>query len=214
MIYYMNSNTFFDVFLEKEDDHDILQAQYVCVSSHIRKRDTDVTNVVCLSSMLYPGPTVFNKGSFEEMKSEYFAQLEEEAIPFLAHLIYGSIKDNYNIILMCNKKEWKLKYLKWLSEFIFYYFDYPIYDYKRFINGCGIIEYDREKILKKTKKIIKETKNENTKKLEQSKLVRRKLMNQYKSMSKKELKKILIKKELYTEGMSKFEMIDMLEAFL
>ena len=43
---------------------------------------------------------------------------------------------------------------------------------------------------------------------------RKSILKEYKKMSKKELKKILKKRNLYTDGMDKSEMIDTLEVFM
>ena len=101
MIYYMHSETFFDEFLNNESDRDILKAQYVCVSTHIRRRDTNMDNIICLNNVLYPGSSVLNRGTFEDMRDAYHEQLSEEALPLLAELIRGSIEENLNIIFIC-----------------------------------------------------------------------------------------------------------------
>lgn len=214
MIYYMHSETFFDMFLNNESDRDILKAQYVCVSTHIRRRDTNMENVICLNSVLYPGASVLNRGTLEDMRDEYHEQLSTEAMPLLAELIRGSIEDNINIIFLCTKKEWKLKYLKWLAEFIIIEFDYPIYNYKKYINGCPLFEYNKQKVLDHVKTITENARRKLFNQQRKSKQGRRKILHEYKSMSKKELKKICIEEELYYEGMDKQEMLDMLEAFL
>lgn len=214
MIYYMHSETFFDEFLNNESDRDIIKAQYVCVSTHIRRRDTNMENIICLNKVLYPGSSVLDKGTSEDMREAYHEQLSEEAMPLLAELIRGSIEENLNIIFLCTKKEWKLKYLKWLVEFIIIEFDYPVYNYHKYINGCPLIEYNKEKVLKTVLSITENAKKKLFDTQRKSKQGRRQILHDYKSMSKKELKKICIKEELYYEGMSKQEMLDMLEAFL
>ena len=148
MIYYMHSKTFFNEFLNNESDRDILKAQYVCVSTHIRRRDTNMENVICMNNILYPGSSVLNKGTFDDMRDAYHEQLSEDALPLIAELIRGSIEDKLNIIFLCTKKEWKLKYLKWLAEFIIIEFDYPVYNYRKYIQGCPLLDYDKDKVLK------------------------------------------------------------------
>ena len=214
MIYYMHSKTFFEEYLNNESDRDILKAQYVCVSSRIRRRDTNIENVICLNNTLYPGSTVLNKGTFEDMRDMYHEQLTENALPFLAELIRGSIEDEMNIIFICTKKEWKLKYLKWLAEFIIMEFEYPIYNYHKYINGCPLFEYNKEKVLKRVKAISEKARANLHAQERKTKQGRKRILHEYKSMSKKELKDICIKEELYYDGMSKQEMLDMLEAFL
>ena len=214
MIYYMHTETFFDTFLNNESDRDILKAQYVCVSTHIRRRDTNIENVICLTSVIYPSSNVFNKGTFEDMKDTYFEQLDNDAKPFLAELIRGSIEDKLNIILICTKKEWKLKYLKWLAEYIMAEFEYPVYHYQKYVDGYPLYEYDKEKVLKKTEKIITKAKQKMREINRTTKSGRKRILNEYKEMSKKELKALCIQEDLYYDGMSRHEMLDMLEAFL
>ena len=196
MIYYMNSETFFNEFLNNESDRDILKAQYVCISTHIRRRDTNIDNVICLNNILYPGASVLNRGTLEDMRDEYHEQLSTEAIPLIAELIRGSIEDNHNIIFLCTKKEWKLKYIKWLAEFIIIEFDYPVYNYKKYINGCPLIEYNKEKILKRVKSISEDARKKLHAQQRKTKQGRRKILHDYKSMSKKELKKICMEENL------------------
>jgi hypothetical protein len=210
----MHSETFFEEFLNNESDRDILKAQYICISTHIRRRDTNVENVICMNNVLYPGSSVLNRGTFEDMRDGYHEQLHDDALSLIAELIRGSIEDNLNIILLCTKKEWKLKYLKWLAEFIIMEFDYPVYNYRKYINGCPLLNYDKDKVLKKVKTITDEAKKKLFNEQRKSKQGRRRILHEYKDMSKKELKKICIDEELYYEGMSKQEMLDMLEAFL
>ena len=214
MIYYMHSETFFDEFLNNESDRDILKAQYVCVSTHIRRRDTNIENVICLNNVLYPGTSVLNRGTFEDMKDAYYEQLTEDALPLIAELIRGSIEDKMNIIFLCTKKEWKLKYLKWLAEFIIIEFDYPIYNYRKYIAGCPLLDYDKDKVLKQVKTITENARKKLFEQQRKSKRGQKQILHEYKSMSKKELKKICIEEELYYDGMSKQEMLDILEAFL
>lgn len=214
MIYYMHSETFFEKFLNNESDRDILKAQYVCISTHIRRRDTDIDNVICLNKTLYPGSRVLDKGTFEDMRDAYHEQLTEEALPLLAELIRGSIKENLNIIFLCSKREYKLKYLKWLSEFIIMEFEYPVYNYSKYIDGCPLFEYDKEKVLKRVESITEKARKKLFEQQRKTKQGRKRIIHEYKSMNKKELKKLCIKEELYYDGMSKQEMLDMLEVFL
>lgn len=214
MIYYMHSETFFEEFLNNESDRDILNAQYICVSTHIRKRDANIENIICLSNKLYPGSRVLDKGGYEDMRDVYYEQLNDEALSLIAELIRGSIEENLNIIFLCNKNEWKLKYLKWLAEFIIMEFEYPVYNYRKYIKGCPLLEYDKDKVLKKAKSISDEAKKKLYDTQRKDKRGQKMILAEYKSMSKKELKKICIDEELYYEGMSKQEMLDMLEAFL
>ena len=94
-------------------------------------------------------------------------------------------------------------------------FDYPIYDYKKYsYNKIGIIEIDKDEIIQKCKKILKQIKKERNEELESTKMGRMKLANEFKSLSKKEMKKELMKRDLYIDNMSKKEMVEMFELFI
>ena len=46
MMFHMTSKVFQDIFLTNEKDQDILDAQYVLVSSRIRRRNANVENII------------------------------------------------------------------------------------------------------------------------------------------------------------------------
>ena len=214
MMFWMNSKTFQDDFLSNERDKDILNAQYVLVSTRIRKGDGKYKNIIAASTTLYPNNSALMKLTEADIRSEYFEQLDENR-GLLATLILGSIEKKYNIIFLCTKNESKLKYLKYLSEYVFMEFDYPIYDYKKYsYNKIGIIEIDKNKIIQKCNKILKQLKKERSKELESTKSGRMKLAQEFKSLSKKEMKKELMKRDLYIDDMSKKEMVEMFELFI
>ena len=214
MMFWMNSKTFQDDFLSNERDKDILNAQYVLVSTRIRKGDGKYKNIIAASTTLYPNNSALMKLTEDDIRSEYFEQLDENR-GLLATLILGSIEKKYNIIFLCTKNESKLKYLKYLSEYVFMEFDYLIYDYKKYsYNKIGIIEIDKNKIIQKCNKILKQLKKERSKELESTKSGRMKLAQEFKSLSKKEMKKELMKRDLYIDDMSKKEMVEMFELFI
>jgi hypothetical protein len=94
-------------------------------------------------------------------------------------------------------------------------FGYPVYNYDKYRTGkCGLIKYDKKKVLKKVNKVLKNAKKKSEFNMKQSAQGRQELVRGYKNMSKKELKKILKKKDLYEPGMDKTEMIDTLELFM
>ena len=214
MMFWMNSKTFQDDFLSNERDKDILNAQYVLVSTRIRKGDGKYKNIIAASTTLYPNNSALMKLTEDDIRTEYFDQLDENR-GLLATLILGSIEKKYNIIFLCTKNESKLKYLKYFSEYVFMEFDYPIYDYKKYsYNKIGIIEIDKDEIIQKCKKILKQIKKERNEELESTKMGRMKLANEFKSLSKKEMKKELMKRDLYIDNMSKKEMVEMFEFFI
>ena len=123
-------------------------------------------------------------------------------------MIKKSIKKGKNFILICSDKEWKIPYLKWVSEFVYDYFEYPIYSYKNFVSIEKLPDIDDDSILKRINKILEKTKRQNL-----DKMPSREKTRLYKEMKTSSLKKILKEKGLYNKNMSRSEMLDMLDAF-
>lgn len=215
-MFWMTSKVFQDEFLTNEDDDVILDSQYVIVSTRIRaRRDKKVTNVVLGKAMLFPDARVCGATTKEEMKERYYEMCEQPTtVAFLATLVHGAIKEGYNIIFMCTHNERKLHYLECLANFIYIKFGYPVYEYHKLENST-IIQYNKKQVLKKCNKYIKRSKKKQTESLlAAGEKGIKKVMEDYKKMSKKKLKKILEKQSLYSEGMDKEEMLDTIEVFL
>lgn len=216
MLYFMNSKVFRDVFIPLEKRKDILDAQYVLISTKIKVRSRDkCKNVIIAKTNLYPNIKCLNNiDDVDDYKEAYFEQMEENK-GLLASLIVGSIKKGYNIIFMCTPNESKLGFFEMLREYIFYTFDYMLYDYKMCADGTHkTYEYNEKKVLKRCKKILNEVSEENYKEKRKTSRGREELMSGYRKMNKKQLKKKLKEIELYRKGMSKSEMLDMIDAFL
>lgn len=215
MMFYTDSKTFQNEFLTSESDNDILKTQYVIISQRIRKHDGSSKNIAIMNAMLYPPMT---KLTDEDNKEEYFRELDNYK-PTLATLILGSIEEKFNIMFICTKKESKLKYLKWLSEYIFHEFGYSVYKYQA--NVYKVIdemveEYKDEdkKVAKRCKKILKEKEKEEYNRNLMSAQGRERIMSEYKKMKKKELIKIAKKKGFYSKGMDKDDILSFLELCL
>ena len=199
MMVYMDSKTFYKYYLEIESDKDILDAQYVLVSSRIMKRKSE--NVMSAKSILFPSSSVYLGTKKKEMKEAYLKQVEDNEV-FIASIIMSTIKEGYNVIFLCSKKEMKFPYLKYLSEYVLLNFGYPIYDYLSYISGCEIIDYDINEVLRICKEIKKEAKNKQKERmLEDPELIKKEIRR----MGKKELDKYLKKHNMYEEGLSKAE---------
>ena len=213
MLVWMTSKDFQNIFLKNEKDKDILNAQYVISSLRIRKRK-EHDNIISAQSILFPGANVCSALTDEDMRERYLNQLVS-AKPFLAALIKGSIEEKYNIVFLCTKNEGKMKYLKYLSEFVYLEFGYPIYEYKKFANGSAVIlDYNEKKVLKICNTILKKAKDNQFKKDITTKEGRKRIAKDFKKMSKSELKKNLKSRNLYTKGMSKSDMIDTMRVFM
>jgi len=156
MLYYMNSKTFNKVFLNHESDKDILNCQYVLISYRIRSGNNR-SNVVTYNS-LYPQSNIMladNEIIFRELYYDQLRSLKS----IISVLIKGSIDKKYNIIFMCSKNEDKVGYLKILADFIYEEFGYPVYNYSDYIEcRCELIDYDKDKVLRKCKKYLKKDK--------------------------------------------------------
>lgn len=213
MMYFMDSKTFRDVYLMHESDKDILKAQYVLISTHIGTSDS-LDNVVNATSFLFPSPHVYASLDDEDFEDRYYEQLEDN-ITFIAQLVQASIKDKFNIIFLSSKSESKSNLLKYLRNFIFLKFEYPCYDYKRYVEGgIKLLKYNKNKILKKCEKIITEASDKRHENNWLSPKGREANMKEYKSLSKKELRKILELRDIYVdENASKHQMLDLINTF-
>lgn len=219
-MYILNSRTFFETFLKEKPDK-ILKAQYVIVSSRIRK-SKKYDNIISGSNILYPDQNILShtyKSSKmsdlcdddDEFKNSYINQLKESRA-FLATLIKGSIEEQYKIIFICSRNEWKnFKYLQILAEFIWDEFGYPVYDYKKIKNRSQtIIAFNTEEVIRHCNKVLKKASDKKIKEMSSTVDGRIKMVKQ---MSKDEMKEKLKAMHLYTGNMSKSEMIEMLELF-
>lgn len=211
---YMNSKTFQDMFIVEEKKKRILEAQYVLVSTRIRKHSHEYQNILVAVQTLYPNSDTMNKLYYNEQKRTYFKQLDDN-IELLSIIVKTSIKENFDIVFICSKNEWKLKYMKWLAEYIMEKFGCPVYNYKKLKEGNEkLVEFNEKKVLKKAEKAISENFEDKIEKLSKTKNGRKKIMEKYKSLDKKQLKKIAKKEGLYKDGMSKRDILDVLEVCL
>ena len=98
------------------------------------------------------------------------------------------------------------------TEFIEDEFDYPVYNYKKYKKGKEKYrDIDYDDVIKKCNKVLKKAKKDEIDKKLSTERGREEYFN---SLSKSELKKELKKMDLYQKGMSKSEMIDMLDVFM
>lgn len=217
MIFWMDSKVFQNYFLTNERDDDILNAQYVVVSTRIvTRRKKGLENIVNAKAMLYPDARVCSATNSEDMMERYFKQCDGNKA-FLSVVIKGVIEKGYNVIFLCTKNEAKLKYLDYLASYIYLTFGYPVYEYKLFCTGASeIMDFNPEKVIKKCDKFMKNAKKEQHRTLMRSgsDKASKIIMGDYKKKKKKELIKILKKKNLYTEGMDKEDMLEAIELFL
>lgn len=214
MMFWMTSKTFRDIFLINETDQDILDAQYVLVSTRIHKRGK-AENIISAKQILCPDAKVCMSIHDDDFRERYFEQLMGERT-FLATLIKASIEEKYNIILLYTPIDHKMKYLRYLEEFVHLEFHgYPVYDYKAYANGyCDIRKYNKKKVLKKCNKFILDAKKKQRKMDLKTEDGRRAIMREYKEWKTKDLKKNLKKRGLYEENMTRSDMLETMELFL
>lgn len=214
-MYFMDSKTFLNTYI-KEDPDLILAANYVLVSSKIRKSGRYENQVINANSILYPTAELIMDYSDYKHDEEYifgYRMQLDDAEAFLATLIKASIEEGYTIIFLCTPKEKKYNYFKILKEYIDDFFEgFPFYDYKKLKNGkISEKSYDPERVLEKCNQIIKHAKKSQKDKALSSDKGREKYI---KKMSKDEMKKELKKRGLYHKSLDKSEMRDILETFI
>lgn len=214
MLWYLNSKTFFDVFLKNEKYQTIKNTFYVIVSDRIR-REQDVKNIVIHKTFL-PSAHCYSMGTAHEMRTVYLNEIDknEQAYVFLASLIKECIVNGTHIVFITTKVESKIHFFNWLEEYIYSEFEYPFCDYKKYIETGYLLDFDPNKVLKKVKKITQKAERELESRFDiNTKIGRRRLQKHYKDMTKKQLIKKVKSMDLYYDGMTKDEMLDMIEAF-
>lgn len=157
MLYYMSSKVFNKLFLNHESDKDILNCQYVLVSYRIRAGGGR-NNVVAYNGFYPVSEVLMMDKDSDRCKKAYYEQLDGLK-NIIAILIKGSIEKKFNIIFMCSAKEYKMGYMQLIAEYIYDKFGYPVYNYSDYVNcKCELIDFDKDKILKKCNKLIKKDK--------------------------------------------------------
>lgn len=213
-IYYMNSKTFFKIFLH-EDPEKILNCQYVIISECIKRGDQYKKQVIVATKFLFPTDDALASfgmsESHYEFKERYRYQLETYGKTTLSVMVKSVLEENYTIILLCTKKDSRFKFMELIAEWVEENLGYPIYDYKAYKEGKQKMkEYNPSLVLKACNRMIKEASKERWKKKSKTAQGRRDLLNR---MSKKEKKKMLKKMNLYSSSMTKKEIDEMLETF-
>ena len=214
MMYFMDGKTFLKKYID-EDPSKVLRTQFVIVSSTIRKGPKYGSQVINANTMLFPRDELImdydDYAHNENYKEEYMEVLTEHK-PFFATLINYVLDSNYTIVFLCSHLERKYYYLNLIQEFLDKEFHFHMYNYKKYKNGkekpvamdVAEVHYICDKILKKAKKDAKK------KALSSNETNKRHYID---SLSKSELKKELKRRLLYSDGMSRKEMKEMLETF-
>lgn len=214
-MYFMDGETFLKQYI-KEDPQTVLKTQFVIVSSTIRKCGRyDKKNVINANNTLMPeDQLIIDYDDYKHDKNyrdAYYEMLDEHKA-FISTLIKYAILENYTIVFLCGKREKKYNYLKLLQKYVDDNFEYHIYNYKKYKEGKeSVREFNPSRVLRICDKEIKRTTKIRKENMLKNKESREKLFS---SMSKKELKKELKKRDLYVSNLTKSEMIDMLDTFM
>jgi hypothetical protein len=211
----MDSKTFESIFLNYENDEDILDAQYVLVSTRIRTNGKH-SNVVNYSKQLYPDTMTFASPDSDSLRYEYYKQLKG-VIDILAELVKYTIDENANVIFMCSHNEHKTKYIEYLAEFILLNFDYPVYDYAEYITGkYKLYKYDKNKCLALANKHLRKRQKRHFKSCLHSLTGIQTLRDEFndKDTKKKDFKRFLKTFNLDDDKYTKKEMRDIIMEFL
>lgn len=210
MIYYMDTKTFASTYLDNEDDQDILDAQYILVSTRIRT--SNETETAINGYLLFPHMEILDAWYNKiDIWAELYTEQLDSNIVFIATIIRGVIEKGYNVIFLNSHREKKnLDYLTFIANYIYDTFGYPVYNYKDYYKGkYKLIKYDKAKVYEKCVKIMEDGEEKGYLKGLHDPLNRdytmKKLMKRPKYM-----KKLLKKNGLYTKGLSKEEMIDLM----
>ena len=214
MLYRMNTKTFMKIFAH-ENPKLIEKTQFIVASKRIRKT-TEEPNVIFMPN-LYPSDMLLadyrneiDAGHFEK---EYRKELSKHKL-LLAILVKGIVEENYTSVILCTYKEWKVGYMKVLSEYILDLFGYPVIDYKKFKTKKKlpkeVKDIDERSIIDRCDEIIKKEENRKRKELMKTRSGRAKLVE---SMTKEDMIKQLKKMNLYSPGIDKYTMKEILMEF-
>ena len=213
-IYIMNGKTFKKTFL-KENPKKILDAQYVLVSSRIRRNgSSERRNIINMSKQLMPSDCIladWRMDSDEYYFQDQYSKQVKGNLALLAIIVKGVIEEKYTVVFLCSKNEWKLKYLQFIANAIENYFGYPVYNYKKLKEGkIKSKSYNKDFVISQCDKYIAKERKKRRKKLMSTKRGRKTLVN---DMSKDEMIRELKRLGLYTSDMTKKEMKDLLDYF-
>lgn len=203
MIYFMDTYTLVKEYTKDHTSKEVLDTLFVPVSSRIRIPEKE-PNVI--GTDLYAEKLIFAlTGSKEDKEVVSRGVFEDPSKTALVmNIITRALVEKRRVVLLCSPNEMKTHYIEVLAKVIEEKFDYPVINYKKNKNKDYI--YDPVKVAKK----IKQVENYVITNLLEEERYRKKSLD---LMSKEEMKKKLKELKLYSKGMSKSEMKDMLQVF-
>lgn len=213
-IYVMHGGTFQKTFL-KENPKKILDTQFVVVSSRIRRNSTsDRRNIISMSKQLMPSDMLladWRVGNEKYYFQEKYSKQIKDNLALLAIIVKGVIEEKYTVVFLCSEREWNLKYLQYIANAIENYFGYPVYNYKKLKEGkIKQKGYNKDFVLSQCNKYIEKERKKERKKLLKTEAGRQELVD---NMSKDEMIQELKRLGIYSKGMHKKEMRDLLQYF-
>ncbi len=208
----MNTKTFVKIYAEVEEPKKILKAQYVIISSRIRKTGID-PNVISMSK-LFPNPVMMSDYRMDldpgYFTTQYERQLDSQK-HLLALLVSSALDLGEPIIFLCTPKEWKLGYMKIIASYIEREFQYNMIDYKKYKKHPWKMEPpDINHVVDLCTKAIREKQEETW---EEKMRTPEGRMDLVKGMSKSEMANELKRLHLYYKDLRKSEMRELLELF-
>lgn len=212
-IYIMNGDTFRNIYAKTEDPDKILKTAHVIISGRIRTIGNFEEIVMKKSSLIPSNQLLADIGSNDPVyfEREYRKELKEH-YGFLANMVKASMKEKETIILLCSKSEWEIGYLQIISKVIEERFHYPVYNYKKVKTGKeSSRSYNPEEVMKKVKKALKKDRITQLESKMNSVKGRSQIL---KELTEKEMRKILDSRNLYTDGMSKREMKELIRIYV
>lgn len=213
MIYTMNTKTFDKIFA-RESVEKIERSSFLVISKRIRK--SEEMDAVIFAKKLFPSDYLladYRAGKDPlYFKEKYWEQLDDSKLT-LAIAVKNTIEEKVPLICICTKREWSLGFMKLFAEYIEDRFEYPVIDYKKYkLKKIQISEipYSPENTRKICNQVIKEEQKRKQKEKESTMEGRYELVT---GMSKDEMRLMLKRINLYTPGLTKSEMRELLEDF-
>lgn len=214
----MSSKTLDRIYMANEKKSIVLNSSYVIISTKIRiKNSKAYPNIKCFNNALYPTNEVAERSLDNDIyRDNYIKQLSQpQCLLTIANLVKFAYDSDYPMIILASPTEYnKCLYIKILGKFIEAKFGYPVINYKKNPDVLHTMEdYKSKDCYEKVKKIIKKCRKkvheEHLKTSDGQAIIRHMASN----ASKKKLKKILDKRGLYKDGLSKEEMVDRYKTF-
>ena len=212
-MYFMSGKTFLTQYINEDLDK-VWKTQFVIVSSTIKKsgKYEKKKRMINANNLLFPKEDLIvdykDYRHNDAYKARYYDQLDANK-PFFATLIKCVIDKRTTVVFLCGEREKKYGYFEIMQDYLEDEFNFHIYNYKKYKEGKEkVFRINSSLVLKKCDKILKKAKKYKSEQAMSSDYTR---MHYIKSLSKKELKKELKKRSLYSDGMTRSEMEDILD---